>query len=57
LGVGVRKLERTGKKPHKEELYEYFSANIIWMINSRKMMWSGLVARTEYKRNTFRALV
>jgi hypothetical protein len=45
------------KKLHNEELYEYFSANIIWLIDSRKMMWSGLVARTEDKRNAFRVLV
>jgi hypothetical protein len=45
---GPKRDEVTGdwRKLHKEELYNlYSSPNIIRMIKSRKMRWSGHVAR------------
>jgi len=56
FGRRCKEVRADWKKLHNEELYEYFLANIIWLINSRKKMWSGLVARTEDKKNAFRVL-
>jgi hypothetical protein len=42
---------------HNEELRNlYSSPSIIRMIKSRRMRWSGLVARMEEKRNSYRIL-
>jgi hypothetical protein len=56
FGRRCKEVRADWKKVHNEELYEYFSANTIWLINSRKIMWSRPVARTEDKRNAFRVL-
>jgi hypothetical protein len=46
------------RKLHNEELYNlYSSSNIIRVINSRRMSWSGHAARTGEKSNAYRILV
>jgi hypothetical protein len=46
------------RKMNNEELRNlYFSPNIILMIKSRMMRWSGNVARMGQKRNAHRTLV
>jgi hypothetical protein len=43
---------------HKEELRDlYSSPNIIRIIKSRRMRWTGHVARMGEKRNAYRLLV
>jgi hypothetical protein len=57
---GLKRDEVTGgwRKLHNEELHNlYSSPSIIRMIKSRRMRWSGLVARVEEKRNAYRILV
>jgi hypothetical protein len=57
---GPKKHEVTGgwRKLHNEELYNlYFSPNIIRMIKSRRMKWTGHVARMGAKLNAYRILV
>jgi hypothetical protein len=57
---GLERDEMTGewRKPHNEELHNlYSSPNIIRMIKSKKIMWTGNVAQMEEKRNTYRILV
>jgi hypothetical protein len=57
---GPKRDEVTGewRKLHNEELRDlYSSPSIITIIKSRRMRWSGHVARTEEKRNTYRLLV
>jgi hypothetical protein len=45
-------------KLHTEELHHlYSSPSIIRMIKSRRMRWSGYVARMREKRNAYRILV
>jgi hypothetical protein len=46
------------RKLNNEELHNlYSSPNIIRMIKSRKMRWTGHVARMRAKRNAYRILV
>jgi hypothetical protein len=46
------------RKLHNEELHNlYSSPNIIRMIKSRRMRWTGQVARMGAKRNAYRTLV
>jgi hypothetical protein len=46
------------RKLHKEELRDlYSSPSIIRIIKSRRMRWSGHVARMGEKRNAYRLLV
>jgi hypothetical protein len=46
------------RKLHNEELHRlYSSPSIIRMIKSRRMRWSGHVARMGEKRNAYRILV
>jgi hypothetical protein len=46
------------RKLHNEELhYLYSSTSIIRMIKSRRMRWTGHVARMEDNRNEYRILV
>jgi hypothetical protein len=46
------------RKLHKEELHDlYTSPNIIRIIKSRRMRWTGHVARMGEKRNVNRLLV
>jgi hypothetical protein len=46
------------RKLHNEELHNvYSSPSIIRMINSRRMIWAGHVARTGEKRNGYRISV
>jgi hypothetical protein len=57
---GPKRDEMTGdwRKLHNEELHNlYFSPNIIRMIKSRKMRWTGQVARMGEKMNACRILV
>jgi hypothetical protein len=57
---GLRRVEVTGewRKLHNEELHNlYSSPDVIRMIISRRMMWTGHVTRMEEKRNTYRILV
>jgi hypothetical protein len=46
------------RKIHNEELHNlYSSPSIIRMIKSRRMRWTGYVARMGEKRNAYRILV
>jgi hypothetical protein len=46
------------RKLHNEELHNlYFSSNIIRMIKSRRMRWTGHVAQIGATRNAYRILV
>jgi hypothetical protein len=46
------------RKPRNEELHKLYSwSYIIRMMKSRRMRWSGHVARVEEKRNAYRILV
>jgi hypothetical protein len=57
---GLKGWEVTGewKKMHSEELHNlYSSPSIIIMMKSRRMRWTGHVARMEEKRNAYRLLV
>jgi hypothetical protein len=46
------------RKLHNEELHNlYSSPNIIRKIKSRRMRWTGYVARMGKKRNAYRILV
>jgi hypothetical protein len=57
---GPKRDEVTGywRKLHNEELHNlYSSPNIIRMIESRRMRWSGHVARMGETRNAYRTLV
>jgi hypothetical protein len=56
----LKRNEVTGgwRKLHNEELHIlYSSPNIIRMIKSRRMRWTGRVARMGEKRNAYRILV
>jgi hypothetical protein len=49
---------RDWRKLHSEERHKlYSSPNIIRMIKSRRMRWTGHVARMGEKRNAYRILV
>jgi hypothetical protein len=49
---------REWRKLHNEELRDlYSSPSIIRIIKSRRMRWTGHVARTGGKRNAYRLLV
>ena len=57
---GPKRDEVTGelRKLHKEELNDlYSSPNIVRVIKSRRMRWSGHVARMGDRRGVFRVLV
>jgi hypothetical protein len=57
---GPKRDEVTGgwRKLHNEELRNlYFSPSIIRLVKSRRMRWTGHVARIEKKRNANRILV
>jgi hypothetical protein len=57
---GLKRNEVTGgwRKLHNEELNKlYFSPSIVKMIKSRRMRWTGHVARIGSKRNAYRILV
>jgi hypothetical protein len=57
---GPKRDEVTGgwRKLHDEELHNlYGSPSIIRMIKSRRMRWTGHVARMGEKRNAYRILV
>jgi hypothetical protein len=57
---GPKRDEVTGdwRKLHNEELHNFYSSpNIIKTIKSRRMRWSGQVARMGEKRNAYRILV
>jgi hypothetical protein len=46
------------RKLHNEELSDlYFSPSIIRIIKSRKMRWTGHVARMRERRNAYRLLL
>ena len=45
------------RRLHNEELHSlYRSPNIVWVIKSRKLRWSGHVARMEEGRSAFKIL-
>ena len=57
---GAKKDDITGKwrKLHNAELHAlYSSPNIIRSLKSRRLRWSGHVARMEQSRNAYRVLV
>ena len=46
------------RKPHNEELnYLYSSPNIVRVIKSRRMRWTGYIARMSERRGVYRVLV
>ena len=46
------------RKLHNEELNDlYCSPNIIWVINLRRMLWAGHVARMGERRSVYRFLL
>ena len=56
---GPKKDEITGewRRLHNKEFYAlYLSINIIRVIKSRRLRWSGHVARMEKKRHAYRVL-
>jgi hypothetical protein len=58
--LGPRRDEMTGgwRKLHNEEFHDlYSSPSIITMIKSRRMRWTGHVARMGAKMNAYRILV
>jgi hypothetical protein len=57
---GPKRNEVTGgwRKLHNEELHNlYSSPSIIRMIKTRRMRWTGPLARMREKRNAYRILV
>ena len=57
---GPKRDEVTGewRKLHNEELNnQYSSPNIVWVIKSRRMRWTGHVARMVEGRGVYRVLV
>ena len=51
-------VEREWRKLHNEELTDlYSSPNIVRVIKSRRMKWTGLVARMGERRGVYRVLV
>jgi hypothetical protein len=58
--LGSKRDEVTGERRrlHNKELYAlYFSPNIIRVIKSRRLRWTGHVARMRERRNACRVLV
>jgi hypothetical protein len=52
------KVTRDLRKPHNEELYNFYSSpNIIRITKSRRMRWRGHVVKMGNKRNACRILV
>jgi hypothetical protein len=57
---GPKRNEVTGdwRKLHNEELHNLYSTtNVIRMIKSKRMIWTGHVARMGVTRNAYRILV
>ena len=57
---GPRRDEVTGdwRRLHKEELNDlYSSLNIVWVIKSRKIRWTGYVARMGEEKGLYRFLL
>ena len=57
---GTRRDEVTGEwmRLHNEELNDlYSSLSIVWVIKSRRMRWTGHVARMGEERGVYRVLV
>jgi len=57
---GSKRDEVTGewRKLHNEELRDFYSLpNIVWVVKSRRMRWTGHVARTGEGRGVHRILV
>jgi hypothetical protein len=53
-----REEDRSWRKLHNDELHSlYSSPNIVMVIKSRRMRWTGHVARTGRGRNIYRVLV
>jgi hypothetical protein len=54
----LRRIFGPKRKLHNKELHDlYFSPSIIRIIKSRRMRWTGHVARMGEKRNAYRLLV
>ena len=45
------------RRQHKKELYDLHSPNIIWVVRSKIMRWTGHVAYVEDRRGAYRVLV
>ena len=57
---GPRRDEVTGewRRLHNEELNDFYSSpSIVWVISSRRMRWTGHVARMGEERGVYRVLV
>jgi hypothetical protein len=48
---------REWRKLHNQELNDVYSPNIVWVIKSRRMKWTGHVARMGERRKAYRVLV
>jgi hypothetical protein len=58
FGPKREELTEERRKLHNEELYDlYSSPNIVRMIKSRRMRWTGHVARMGEGRSVYRVLV
>ena len=57
--MGLRGTRLTGEwiKLHNEELNDLYLPNIVWMVKSRRMRWTGHVARMGEERGVHRVLV
>jgi hypothetical protein len=45
------------RKLHNEELHNLYSSSVIRIMKSRKISWTGLVARMVEEADTYRSLV
>jgi hypothetical protein len=58
FGPKIDEVTGDWRKLHNEELHNLYSSPIIIrMINSRRVRWTGYVARIGAKRNVYRILV
>jgi len=58
FGRKTDKVTGEWRKLHNEELNDmYHSPNIVWVIKSRRMRWSGHMARVGERRGLYRVLV
>ena len=47
----------SGRRPHNKELHSlYRSPNIVRVIKSRRLKWTGHITRKEERRNAFEVL-
>ena len=58
MDLRVTKYQKEWRRLHNKELYHlYSSPNIIRVINSRRLKWTGHVARIGESRDAYRVLI